>query len=170
MLTLVISDLVASGITDVQEIRKLLQHYVQHTISVKLNLTPSLTDRAFYPMPCDIRNHISKAKKAVELSKLDQENLSLKIEDWKKSSPSTNHFFRPYVMENNIKNDQDKRQLTSISNSTTEINSRNQDTDCFQGFSDECSQTFLWIHQENWQRDLLVKFGYTITLINATYL
>ena len=78
-----ISDLVASGITDVQEIRKLLWHYVQHTIPVELNLTPSLTDRAFYPMPCDIRNHISKAKKALELSKLDQENLRLKIEDWK---------------------------------------------------------------------------------------
>ena len=39
----------------------------------------------------------------------------------------------------------------------------------FQGFSDECSQTFLWIHQEKWQRDLLVKFGNTITLIDATY-
>ncbi len=29
--------------------------------------------------------------------------------------------------------------------------------------------TLLWVHQEEWQRDLLVKFGNTITLINATY-
>ena len=68
-----ISELVASGITCVQEVRKMLRNYVQHTISTELNLTPSVTDRSFYPMPCDIRNHISKAKKALELSKLDQE-------------------------------------------------------------------------------------------------
>ena len=28
---------------------------------------------------------------------------------------------------------------------------------------------FLWIHQEKWQKDLLIKFGNTITLIDATY-
>lgn len=31
------------------------------------------------------------------------------------------------------------------------------------------SQTLLWVHQEEWQRDLLVKFGNIITLIDATY-
>ena len=93
-----ISELVASGITGVQEVRKLLKNYVQQTISTELNLIPSLSDRSFYPMPCDIRNHISKAKKALELSKVDQENLRLKIEEWKKSSPSNYHFFRPYIL------------------------------------------------------------------------
>ena len=34
---------------------------------------------------------------------------------------------------------------------------------------DDCSQTFLWIHQEKWERDLLVKYGNTRTLIDATY-
>ncbi len=48
-------------------------------------------------MPCDIKNHICKAKRALELSKIDQENLRLKVEEWKKSSPSSSHFFRPYV-------------------------------------------------------------------------
>ena len=36
------------------------------------------------------------------------------------------------------------------------------------GNTDACTQSFLWIHQEKWQRDLLVKFGNTITLISAT--
>ena len=37
-----------------KEICKLLQHYARYTIPVELNLTPSLIDRAFYPMPCII--------------------------------------------------------------------------------------------------------------------
>ena len=160
-----ISELVASGITCVQEVRKMLWNYVQHTISTELNLTPSVTDRSFYPMPCDIRNHISKAKKALELSKLDQENLKLKIEDWKRSSPSSNHFFRPYIKKSDLKNE---RQSASAETQSDVINLNNEE-DGFQGSTDECSQTFLWIHQEKWQRDLLVKFGNTITLIDATY-
>ena len=44
------------------------------------------------------------------------------------------------------------------------------DDDCeLIGTTDVCMQSFLWIHQEKWQRDLLVKFGNTITLIDATY-
>ena len=33
------------------------------------------------------------------------------------------------------------------------INLNNEEeNDCVQGFTDECSQTFLWIHQEKWQK------------------
>lgn len=57
--------LVADGITDVQEMYKMLRNYVKHTVSVQLGISPSHTDRSFYPMPCDIRNHVSKAKRAL---------------------------------------------------------------------------------------------------------
>jgi len=87
-----IAELVVDGITDVQEICKMLRNYVKHTVSVQLSISPSHTDKSFYPMPCDIRNHVSKAKRALQLSKLDQENLKLKIEEWQKSTPSSNHF------------------------------------------------------------------------------
>ena len=33
----------------------------------------------------------------------------------------------------------------------------------------EYEQTLLWIHQESWQQDLLIKYGNTITLMDATY-
>ena len=35
----------------------------------------------------------------------------------------------------------------------------------------ECSeeQTFLYVHQEDWQKELLTTYGNTITLIDATY-
>ena len=41
----------------------------------------------------------------------------------------------------------------------------------FKGTSDECTQTLLWVHQNEWQKDLLVKYGNTITLrlIDTTY-
>ncbi len=32
----------------------------------------------YFPVPRDVRNHIYKAKKALELSKIDQHNLKLK--------------------------------------------------------------------------------------------
>ena len=155
-----IAELVADGITDVQEIRKMLRNYVKHTVSVQLSISPSHTDRSFYPMPCDIRNHVSKAKRALQLSKLDQENLKLKIEEWQKSAPSSNHFFRPYIKKSDMQVDQDGQ--TSSSDHV-------QSSASCDDVPDDCSQTFLWIHQEKWERDLLVKYGNTITLIDATY-
>jgi len=34
---------------------------------------------------------------------------------------------------------------------------------------DNCSQTLLVAHQECWQKELLAKYGYTLTLLDATY-
>ena len=39
----------------------------------------------------------------------------------------------------------------------------------FKGTNEECTQTLLWVHQTDWQKELLVKYGNTITLIDATY-
>jgi len=91
----------------------LLRHYVQHTISAELCITPSLTDRAFYPMPCEIENHISKAKKALQLSKLEQENLKAEIKERKKSSPSSSHYFRPCIKKHDMKDSHDKQSTAS---------------------------------------------------------
>jgi len=57
-----IAELVADEITDVQEIHKMLRNYLKHTDAVQLSISPSHTDRSFYPMPCDIQNHVSKVK------------------------------------------------------------------------------------------------------------
>ena len=47
---------------------------------------------------------------------MDQENLKLKIEEWKKSSPSTYHFFRLYIKKSDLKNDQEQHQSETQSN------------------------------------------------------
>jgi len=49
-------------------------------------------------------------------------------------------------------------------NSATEENS-----DSIVGSDDNCSQTLLVVHQECWQKELLAKYGYTLTLLDATY-
>ena len=91
-----IEDLVREGSTDPNEVQRALREYIRGQCSVS---KPSLTDRAYYPTTADIRNHMYKAKMAIQLSKFDQENLALKIADWKKNNPEEFHYFRPYVSE-----------------------------------------------------------------------
>ena len=78
-----IVDMVEAGITDTTEMKHSLKHYmyVDNHLSKELGRKPLAGERAFYPHNDDIRNHISKAKRALELSKYDQENLRLKIEE-----------------------------------------------------------------------------------------
>ena len=40
------------------------------------------------------------AKRAIQLSCLDQENAMLKIEQWRKTEPDSTHFFRPFIEVN----------------------------------------------------------------------
>ena len=83
---------------ETKEVQKVLNYYVKHNLPQELGITPLSTDRAFYPMPRDIKNHIGNAKSLLELSKLDQENLHLKIEEWKKVS-TTKHYLRLYIRQ-----------------------------------------------------------------------
>ena len=46
----------------------------------------------FYPLNDDIHNHIGKAKRMLELSRYDQDNPRLKIEEWKKNNPQSSFF------------------------------------------------------------------------------
>ena len=71
-------------------------YYGDNHLSKKLGRKPLAGDRAFYPHNDDIHNHISTAKRALQLSKYDQENLHLKIEEWKKENPQSSFFFCPF--------------------------------------------------------------------------
>ena len=127
-----IESLVREGTTEGHTIQRVLKEYVNTTMS---NNPPCKTDRAYYPTVRDINNHVTKAKSALQLSKLDQQNLHLKIQEWEKSIPDAKHFFRPFRNSN----------------------------------GDGESQSLLWVHQEKWQRDLLIRYGNTLSLIDATY-
>ena len=140
-----IHELVGAGISEVSEVKRALKLYV--TKELCSSNPPNKDDRAYYPTTHDLSNHIYKAKSLFQLSKLDQENLALKIKEWKENNPDSKLYFRSFKKSA-------KEQLNSV-NTEEHIT--------------EYEQTLLWVHQEPWQQDLLVKYGNTITLMDATY-
>ena len=96
-----------------------------------------------------------RAKRALDLSKLDQENLRLKIAEWKAQSPTGSYHFRPY-----------SRKSTSTSSLEPAVGDILSDSEPAE---EEYEETLLYVHQEKWQKDLLSQYGNTLTLIDATY-
>lgn len=139
-----ISELVGEGMTDPHEVSKALKHYVT-TVLCATTSTPDPDDRAYHPTIRDLRNHIYKAKKSLELSKLDQQNLKLKIEEWAKSQPESSFHFRPFVR------------------------SEECEVEYLGKPEQEFQQSLLWVHQTKWQKEILAKYGNTMTMIDATY-
>ena len=79
LVTQKITELVSSGITDTGEVKQHLHFYVTKAVPKELGIHPKPNNRAFHPTAVDIRNHIWTAKKAMELSEIDQENVRCKI-------------------------------------------------------------------------------------------
>ena len=95
LVTQKITELVSSGITDIGEVKRHLHFYLTKTVPKELGIHPKPNNRAFHPTTVDTRNHIWTAKKALKLSKIDQENVRCKIEYWKQSNPNSSFFFGP---------------------------------------------------------------------------
>ena len=89
--------MVISGITSTSEVKRSLNFYATTVLAPQLGITLSKQNRAFYPTSTDVRNHIYIAKKALELSKIDQENVRLKVEQFQKRDSTSSFFFRPYI-------------------------------------------------------------------------
>lgn len=169
-----ISELVADGVTESDKVRSILRHYVLKDLCK--NNPPDCNDRAYFPTDTDLRNHIYMAKRAMQLSCLDQENIKLKLENWKAIDPESNHFFRPYLLKEkeNCEPPQHQQQSGTPSGQTGETSGRftgNDGIHCNLPTTDssQYEQTLLWVHQTEWQKQLLSRYGNTISLIDATY-
>lgn len=92
-----IGEIVAEGITDVQTVKHMFRHYILHDLCK--DQPPNPEDRAYFPFEDDIQNHVQIVKRPLQLSCLDQENVQLKIEQWKSLYPDDTHFFRPYIQK-----------------------------------------------------------------------
>ena len=57
---------------------------------------PPINSRRFYPEERDIRNYMYNATAKLRMSKVDQENLAIKIENWEKSNSEDSFYFRAY--------------------------------------------------------------------------
>lgn len=73
-----IDQLVAEGVTTIKEVQAALKGYVQTTMSDIV--APDEQDRAYYPTPKDIANHIYKSKVKQRILKLDPEPLGIEEE------------------------------------------------------------------------------------------
>ncbi len=112
------------------------------------------------------------AKRALQLSCLDQENAHLKIQQWMKTHPECTHFFRPYFQKKAGmlpgKSEDDPVTAMPAGNDKRFVgNDGIDDTAAITDFS--YTQTLLWVHQTEWQRELLKRYGNNMSLIDATY-
>ena len=90
-----VQELVSIGTVEPVEVQRLLKHHVDHYMCAG-NL-PDPYDRAYYPCLDDVKNHIAKAKRALQLSVVDQENAVKLIAKQQEASPDSKNYFRPYT-------------------------------------------------------------------------
>ena len=136
-----IHELVSIGTIEPVEVQRLLKHHVNHYMCA--GSLPDQNDRAYFPCLDDIKNHIGKAKRALQLSVIDQENAAKIVEKQQKLSPDSHFHFRPYQKKDAI---------------------RPKDLD-----PSDFESTLLWVHQEAWQQEMMLMYGNTMSLMDATY-
>ena len=88
-----IDQYVGEGIRSVEEMEGVIRLFVKNEIFSDDNL-PLQESGRFFPLSRNIRNHMYTATNKLRLSKTDQENLHMKIMEWKKKLPKV-HFFFP---------------------------------------------------------------------------
>ena len=76
--------------------RRCVARYVKETLFEGEELPPT-SSRRFFTLPRDVRNHMYNAEQKLKFSKIDQENLSTLIENWRVKLPKDNFFFRGYA-------------------------------------------------------------------------
>ena len=85
-----IHELVLQGITDINEVKRALKFHVKHHLSKFNGIQPNDDDRSYFPTLRDMQHHIY-----IELPALEQENLILKIQQWKTEKSDSLFFLDP---------------------------------------------------------------------------
>ena len=87
--------LVGEGIRNIKEMQRALRLYVKMELFEGQPL-PLINSRRFYPEERDIRNYMYNATAKLQVSKVVQEDLEIKIENWKKSNSEDSFYFCAY--------------------------------------------------------------------------
>ena len=88
-------NLAGEGIRNIKEMKRALRLHVKTELFEGQPLPP-INSRRFYPEELDIRNYMYNATAKLRMSKIDQENLAIKIENWEKSNSEDSFYFRAY--------------------------------------------------------------------------
>ncbi len=139
-----IYDLVEQNITNVTEVKRWLDHFIENNLFRDAPKTqhPRKTNRRYYPCRQDLKNHIGRAISAFKYCNDDQESLARKIDEWKTKDPTSRFFYR--MREETTEKDNESRRQPGEKN-------------------------FLFAHQETWQQRLLRRYGDELVLMDATY-
>ena len=162
------------GITNIRVIKKLLKKQVKEMCEFDV-IKPDLTDRAYHPLNRDIINCIHSAIVAGKHSQLDLVQLEKLVEDWKEKdsgkceNEKTKFFLRKCSEEPLQKFTQVQAPCTINEpfvgdDGYNESGNEEDNSTC-----DIMGQAFLFVHQEPWQQRLMLKYGNTLCLLDATY-
>ena len=87
--------------------------------------------------------------------------MAAKVEEWQQANPSDNFFFRPYQ-------DMQLAENTAMVKKPDPANEDEGD-EAIEMKEETQGQTLLFVHQTEWQRRLLRKYGNSLCLLDATY-
>lgn len=152
-----IKELVDEGVRGVNETRRHLRHYVSKVL-FKEGPVPPRSNRRFFPSKVDLRNCIYESVVKNRWSKMDQENLEKKTEEWKRESPEDFITFHPYAQ-------------VQVDFQQSCDNGDDDDNDSEEEVVevDSGKKGLLFVHQTKWQRKLLNRYGNELSLLDATY-
>lgn len=142
-----------------------LQYYVKNEIFAGQQ-PPEVTNRRFFPISVDVRNHMYRATVQQRHSNIDQENLEFKIKEWQKENPDDKFFFRPY---SHVNTGGDDGKSDEDDGDYADENDHSCDDDIVEIKQEDQLKNLLLVHQTQWQRKLLERYGGDICLLDATY-
>ena len=148
---------------ETQEIKRALNHYV-NTVLCADNL-PDPNDRAYHPADRDLKNHIYKAKRALELSKLDQHNLKLKLQEWESSHPDSTFYFRLHVTKDKQPPTENDKHFT-LQHRGADFTSAPETVVMHNNLNKHFSRFIKPSGKRKWY---IAKYRNTMTLLDATY-
>ncbi|CAC5404529.1 unnamed protein product [Mytilus coruscus] len=149
------------------QMKLLLEVYVKQTLFNGHNI-PSRLNKRFWPSIKDIKNHMALALLRLHNTNVDQAVVSELVTKWEIENPKDNFFIR-------VKKDNDDE-----INQDIPLCPENDDDDDDNGedlmLDDETlksvsvtDEKFLFIHQSDFQKQLLLKYGQEMCLMDATY-
>jgi hypothetical protein len=101
------------------------------------------------------------------LSAMDQDNVRLLVDSWKKENTGDNFFYRPYAEGSEAKAD--------ITSTSVELDQNESDKETDESNDEIITKAvkqegrLLFIHQTAWQSRLLMRYGQDLAFLDATY-
>ncbi|XP_065920362.1 uncharacterized protein [Dysidea avara] len=169
-----IFELVEDGITNSKVIKKLLRKFVKE-ISKKDSVSPNPTDRAFYPLEKDIINAVHAAVSFGKYSVLDQIHLDTLVQQWIEDNKGKSNFEQKHIYFRKCSTEEGDDVKIEIPKTTSDPfvddfdESEDEQPEVDDSEDTSIGSAFLFVHQEGWQQQLLIKYSNTMTLLDATY-